>query len=342
MWPLSRLRHTRVAASAALVLLLPAALYAAESRQYETCVLEQVATAPESLSAGEIRQRCEAMPGLAAEVDETGPESPGATGAVTRRLAIEDATDLVRFVITPHRPNYLIYSYNFDGYDDDSFEQQYGEDVGFSGGEVDFQISFKFPVIKQVLNTRSSLMFAYSNRSFWQIFDNSGSSPFRETNHEPEAWLTWYTDWKLLGLTNRAFDLGVVHQSNGQGGVLSRSWNRVYARFIVERGNAAFAIKPWYRIPERKKEDDNRDIEDYLGNFEFQGVYKHRKQLFELFFRNTLRDDYRGALQLGWSFPVSNRLKGYVQYYYGYGESLIDYNHRVNKLGVGIKLTDWL
>ena len=55
-----------------------------------------------------------------------------------------------------------------------------------------------------------------------------------------------------------------------------------------------------------------------------------------------MKDNYRGALQLDWSFPVKKHLRGYVQYFYGYGESLIDYNHQVNKLGVGIKLTDWL
>ena len=331
--------------AAFMLLALPGTLHAGEVTAYEACVLEQFSAAPGTLSVDEIRQQCEALSGAVVEVDETDgkePDAPGAAGAVTRRFAIENATDLVRFVITPHKPNYLLYSYNFNGYDDDLLEQQFGEDLKLSGGEIDFQISFKFPVIKEVFNTHSSLMFAYTNRSFWQLFDSRDSSPFRETNHEPEAWLSWYTDWKLLGFTNRAFDLGLVHQSNGRGGVLSRSWNRVYARFIVERGNAAFTLKPWYRIPERKEDDDNRDIEEFLGHFEFQGVYKHKNQLFELFFRNTLKDDYRGALQLGWSFPVTDRLNGYLQYYYGYGESLIDYNHKVNKLGIGIKLTDWL
>jgi hypothetical protein len=88
--------------------------------------------------------------------------------------------------------------------------------------------------------------------------------------------------------------------------------------------------------------DDNPDIEDYLGYFEFQGVYNRNNQNFGLFFRNTLKEGYRGAVQLDWGFPVYDQLRGYVQYFYGYGESLIDYNHKVNKLGIGIKLTDWL
>jgi len=52
--------------------------------------------------------------------------------------------------------------------------------------------------------------------------------------------------------------------------------------------------------------------------------------------------DNHGALQLGWSFPVTNKVKGYVQWFNGYGESLIDYNSYSNSIGVGIKLSDWL
>ena len=52
----------------------------------------------------------------------------------------------------------------------------------------------------------------------------------------------------------------------------------------------------------------------------------------------------RGAFELGWSFPLWKYpyLKGYIQYFSGYGESLIDYNQHVNKVGIGFALSDWL
>ena len=61
--------------------------------------------------------------------------------------------------------------------------------------------------------------------------------------------------------------------------------------------------------------------------------------------RNQLESGFkRGAVELGWSFPVFDYpyLKGYVQYFYGYGESLIDYDRKVNRIGVGISVTDWI
>ena len=139
--------------------------------------------------------------------------------------------------------------------------------------------------------------------------------------------------------------LGIVHQSNGRGGVLSRSWNRVFANFIIERGNFALAIKPWWRIPESTSEDDNSNITDYLGHGKITAAYKWGENVFSLMLRNNLESGFqRGAAQVSWAFPLGNYpyLKGYVQYFTGYGMSLIDYNEYSNCIGIGISLTDWL
>jgi phospholipase A1 len=58
--------------------------------------------------------------------------------------------------------------------------------------------------------------------------------------------------------------------------------------------------------------------------------------------RNNLRDNNRGAVELTWSYPIIGTLRVYTQYFNGYGESLIDYNHHNQRIGIGIALNDLL
>lgn len=45
----------------------------------------------------------------------------------------------------------------------------------------------------------------------------------------------------------------------------------------------------------------------------------------------------KGAVQLGWAFPLAEHLHGYVQYFSGYGYTLIDYNDFQRVLGLGVR-----
>ncbi len=49
----------------------------------------------------------------------------------------------------------------------------------------------------------------------------------------------------------------------------------------------------------------------------------------------------RGSAQLDWVFPLSGALHGYFQAFSGQGESLVDYNHRQTKLGLGVTIAGW-
>lgn len=256
------------------------------------------------------------------------------------RIRIEQATRYQQFVLTPHEPNYILpLTYNsrpnqapFDPVQDGMIEE----------AEVKFQISIKMPITDELFGDKSTLYAAYTNQSYWQAYNDDNSHPFREANHEPELFLAMQNDWQWLGFTNRMNRFGISHQSNGQAGERSRSWNRVYAEFIFERDNFYLSFRPWYRVEPPNVQDDNPDIEHYMGHGEIRMVYASNRHTLALLLRNNFKADNRGAVELNWSFPMSRRAKWFIQYFDGYGESLIDYDARVKRLGIGIALTDWL
>jgi phospholipase A1 len=197
--------------------------------------------------------------------------------------------------------------------------------------------------LDEVITPSGVLWFAYTQLSFWQAYNKELSSAFRETNYEPELGVSFDTDFSVLGWRHRILSFGFAHQSNGRDEPLSRSWNRLWAGFLFERGNVAVLARPWWRVPESAEKDDNPDIEEYAGRGDIRAAYKHGEHVVSFLWRNNFRwEDNRSGLELDWSFPVGRNLKGLVQYYYGYGESLIDYNVRTNRIGIGLLVADWL
>ena len=280
--------------------------------------------------------------GGAEEVSGSRVQDPSGdqVSALEDRIRIERETRFQPFVLTPHKPNYIL-PLTYNSYPNQApFDQ--AEDGTLEESEAKFQISIKIPITDELLGDNATLYAAYTNQSYWQAYNSDNSRPFRETNHEPELFFAIQNDWRWAGFTNRLIFFGISHQSNGQSGNLSRSWNRLYADFIFDRGDFYLSIKPWLRITAPDEQDDNPDIEDYMGKGEARLVYAAKQHTVSLMLRNNLQADSRGAVELNWSFPMSRRAKWFIQYFDGYGESLIDYNARVKRFGIGIALTDWL
>lgn len=316
------------------------------SSSMDSCLLEQIDTAIESMTVGELKVICLQNSNEIYQKTETLTLTP-IKSAINRRVGFERQQQENPFSLQAHKPNYIILSNNLSSLNEQPFnEADPDRGFDFQPWETKFQLSVKVPIVRNLIKDNGDLYVAYTNRSFWQMFNKNGSSPFRDSNHEPEIWLSFKRDQDYFGWHNSVIRTGFVHQSNGQSGALSRSWNRVYADFIFERDNIYLSFKPWWRVPESKKNDDNRNIERYLGNFELSGVYKNGQHNFDFMIRNNLRSsDNHGSLKLGWSFPVpslSNNARWYIQWFNGHGESLIDYDKRSNSIGMGIQLTDWL
>lgn len=216
----------------------------------------------------------------------------------------------------------------------------YSPDYDANQTEVLFSVSAKLRPLGP------PLYLAYSQRSFWSLYDAKRSRPFRETVYNPEVFYRWMPRGSNPELI-WGLDGGYEHESNGRDIPASRSWDRLYLAPFLERRGTALQVKLWYRLPEDPKKDendasgdDNPDIDDYLGYGE---VHLYRRFNPDRRLHAMMRihpANGRGALQLQHSWRIGEGdLFWNVYLWHGYGESLSDYKNSVTRVGVGFALS---
>jgi len=251
------------------------------------------------------------------------------------------------FVLLPYKPIYLLPFTYTDHVNQSPSSAAAGHTTSsptdLNAVEAKYQLSFKTKAAENIFGDNGDLWLGYTQSSHWQVYNSGLSRPFRETNYEPEAMLVFRTNYELFGFKGTMASIGLNHQSNGRALPLSRSWNRVVAEAGFEHGDWLVTVRPWWRLPESEGSDDNPGIENYVGRGELIVARKWQNHVFSILARHSLRggENSRGSAQLAWSFPVAGDLKGYVQLFSGYGESMIDYNHRQTVIGAGITVHDW-
>jgi phospholipase A1/A2 len=216
----------------------------------------------------------------------------------------------------------------------------YARDYESDQTEVLFSVSAKLRPLGP------PLYFAYSQRSYWSLYDADRSRPFRETVYNPEVFYRWAAPRRPKTGFAWGMDGGYEHESNGRDIPESRSWDRLYVAPYFERRGTALQLKLWYRLPEDEKDgdddpkgDDNPDIDDYLGYGELH-LYRRfnpddRLHAMLRFHPGT----ERGAIQLEYSWRMNEGdLFWHAYAFHGYGESLTDYNDSVTRVGIGFAL----
>lgn len=240
----------------------------------------------------------------------------------TREYNGEDTTiNILR--IKTHDTNYFLpFAYTFHGRPNDPKYKQ---------AETKFQFSVKKVLFENVLFLGESWNFGYTQTAWWQMY--AESAPFRELNYAPELFVSFpFSGFGWL----KSISVGFMHQSNGKDGADSRSWNRVYANAVFHHKRFVFLPRLWYIVPESSL-DENKDIRKYLGNFDAKIAYLGRDTFAYILLRNNLNFKHnKGAVELNAGFDLfDNGVFWFVQYFNGYGESLIDYQRYINKLGIG-------
>lgn len=230
--------------------------------------------------------------------------------------------------ISGYEDSYFIGSYtnnlNKQTYVDGGFEDA----DGLQAMEMKFQFSLSVPIIP--ISQSSAVMFAYTQKSLWQLGNNDISSPFRETNYQPQFFLMHQSNMLLFN----SAEAGYMHESNGQTSSLSRSWDRMYVALERLDGPVEYGIKGWYVI---KDEDNNEDITDYLGNYDAWFKVGNKIGTFDTRFTYNF-DTNKGGVEAGYTLNINKFIGIYAQVWTGYGETLVDYNHDQTRVGIGMKL----
>ncbi|MCO6175617.1 phospholipase A [Flavobacterium sp. NRK F10] len=205
--------------------------------------------------------------------------------------------------------------------------------------ETKFQLSFKTKVIQGLFNNEGDIWLGYTQKAHWQVFNVKLSRVFRELNYEPELIFMYPVSFSFLGGKFRTIGLALNHQSNGKDLPTSRSWNRIIFNLGYENGNWLVSFHPWIRL--KDDEDENPSITKYIGNGELNAAYTYNRHQFYAIVTHPFNHLKYGSMQLNYVFPLKGHLRGHVQFFDGYGETMIDYNHHQTTVGIGISFSDW-
>ena len=216
-----------------------------------------------------------------------------------------------------------------------------------------FQFSFKYRLlgdqarIGDQMPALRGLYLGFTQRSLWDI--NAYSSPFYDTSYMPELMFESQQvvdpgtpgGFKFLGWQG-----GVRHESNGRDGPASRSLNIVYARPVFAFGrldgwNLLVAPRAFAYIADLS---NNPDIADYRDHLELLTILGRSDGPALALTSRLGRGMHKGSLQADLTFPVKfDKLFDFatyvlIQYWNGYGESLLSYNHRTETVRAGFSL----
>ncbi len=288
----------------------------------------------------------------AAATSPPPPAAPGpATGeapVVPRPVSLIDAAwgflpDSKRAYVRLDQPNYILFGRYTTDINTEPYQpllDAFGQEDDFQHVEAKFQLSIKGR-LATTDDRRLGLWFAYTQLSLWQMYSPDMSHPFRETNYEPEIYGSFRPGIEVGGMQWNLLNFGYNHQSNGRSDPISRSWDRLFVEAGFELDNFVLLARAWTRINPPADEDDNPDILDYYGYGEVTAFYTWRDNSFTLMGRGNVSTG-KGAAQFTWATrPLLGPLRGYLQVFSGYGESMIDYNWNQTTIGLGVTVNDW-
>lgn len=249
--------------------------------------------------------------------------------------------------ISAYKPNYILPAYYTESPDYSAYDGRTPDHEGLSHGDFKYQLSVKLPLAAlEIKGATYTGYLAYTQLSYWQIWNHS-SWYFRENNYEPRLFVAFPIHGSVAGWATDSLYAGFAHQSNGVGGPFERTWNRLFIEQSFQRGSWKIHYEAWDVLKDQSYVEHNPDLIRYLGYGQLVVSYtSSHGNVFSLRSRNNITSGFsRGLTQFSWSFPLRgihvSGVDGYLQVSSGYGQSLVEYDHRTNALGIGIAYSDW-
>lgn len=223
--------------------------------------------------------------------------------------------------------------------------------VGANPSDAKLQLSFRYRLFGQQPREfttgdgsrewRAGLYFGYTQRMFWDLSEES--IPMYDITFSPELFLRAVSPGSTsIGAPMLGIQAGLRHQSNGEDGADSRSYNTLYVEPSVGFGlgngwTLTAAPRLWAYVGSK---EGNERIARYRG---YTGLTIDLKQTDGFGLRTYLQGNLsggRGSAEVDMSYSLRRwtglNLYLYSQLYTGYGEALIDYDERNTRLRFGI------
>jgi phospholipase A1 len=216
---------------------------------------------------------------------------------------------------------------------------------------AEFQLSLKYKVLdfRDNWDPLTHLYFAYTQTSYWNAFSKNPS--FFDTSYKPSMFL-YYPDVFQKGFFQLDLQGGAEHESNGRGGDLERSFNTFYLQpkaTVDLPGNLQFSLQPraWFYF---RVGDNNADIADYHGYADLVSALTWLDptsgEKIQLSSKLLIGDEggHVGVLSdlrfnlVGVPFLRKFNPAIQLQYFYGYGQNLLDYNIQTHAFRAGLCL----
>ncbi|MDX1526901.1 MAG: phospholipase A [Pseudidiomarina maritima] len=216
----------------------------------------------------------------------------------------------------------------------------------YKPNEAKLQISLRTKLLEDVILPGADLWVSYTQTSLWQVWDGDNSSPFRSTDYNPDVFAVVPIPENLDVLPGKArirfAKVGFAHESNGQTKPDSRSWNYFHFGGMIEYGDLSWETTWKQRVNETGDDDDNPDLIRYRGNFENRLLWRDSLSTYSVTRVTRELSWDKGSWQVDFTHPLNSSkpdgLRFYIQFFSGYGETLLDYNHRQNRIGIGFLL----